>query len=456
MTDYSPSNESIKRLSNLATDLQSKLEEMKRPLVIEFAGTPKAGKTTCVNAIAKFFRRNQIPLHLVTERASLCPIRNKHHVYFNAWTGATSLAQLLESLELRSNIIMLDRGIFDTLVWMDFLRTWHSLSPNELKIIEDFFLLEPWSSRIDIVVALSVDPQVAMKREFFNQITDLPGSIMNIETLQNYNKSLKYALQRFHDKYHLIDIDTTNKSAEEGVTLIADQVLSAAYQLIDEDVAVVSRDYIVQYEFEGSIIKRADQMVKFLDGLEKNIVWMKRTAAEQDLSLVQIIPVAVIRRNNEILVHNIRGEKHGRLNTRNSIWAGGHIRISDKINAERYFSKNIFHGCLSRELDEELKIRLWINDLASIPWMVVWDTSVPRSAQHLGLFYEYRLSEKTPREVLHLREFYESKSKSLFTHFRPIDSDLAKIPNLEPWSIYYLNAYHNMNIPLDTQQGLLF
>lgn len=446
----------LEQLATLASNLHARLEDMNRPLVIEFAGTPKAGKTTCVNAIAKFFRRNEIPVHVVTERASLSPISNKHHLFFNAWTGVSSLAQLLEALERKSKIIIIDRGLFDALVWIDFLQTWHAVTPEEVIKLENFFLLEPWTSRIDIVVALSVDPTVAVEREFKDQITDLPGSIMNPDNLQGYNNSLERAMVKYHDKYHLLHIDTSDREAVDGVKVIANQLLNAAYRLVDEDIAVVDRSYVSQGKFDNSTITRAEDLDKFLSGITENIQWKKRTEAENDLSLVQIIPVATIQRNHEILVLNIRGEKHGRLANHNSVWSGGHIRISDSEIADRFFTGNIFHSCLYRELDEELQIRIRLNDLRQLPQFIVWDTTTPKSAQHLGLFYEYKIPDKTPREVLHLREFYETKTKSLFTQFQTIDENMARISDWENWSALYLRKVHNINIPLLSKQGKLF
>jgi putative protein kinase ArgK-like GTPase of G3E family len=41
-----------------------------RAFVIEFAGTPKAGKTTSVEAIRHFFSRQGFRVHVLVERAS--------------------------------------------------------------------------------------------------------------------------------------------------------------------------------------------------------------------------------------------------------------------------------------------------------------------------------------------------------------------------------------------------
>jgi hypothetical protein len=85
------------------TELQSKAEklleefrELKRPpLVVEFAGVPKAGKTSTLNQVHAFFRRCGFRCEVVVEWASVCPVRDKKHFNFNVWTACTTLTQLL-------------------------------------------------------------------------------------------------------------------------------------------------------------------------------------------------------------------------------------------------------------------------------------------------------------------------------------------------------------------------
>lgn len=444
----------LDNLFNLTTEFANRLESLKRPLIIEFAGTPKAGKTTCVNAIAKFLQKKKISVHIVTERASVCPIANKHHLYFNTWTGVTSLSQMLESKEKQSNVIILDRGLFDTLVWMDFLQVWQAVTPDDLNKIESFFLLNRWTSLIDIVVTLSVDPNIALEREFKDQILREPGSIMNKANLEGYNSSLYKAMEKYKDKFNILHIDTTNTETVKGITKISYELLSVAHKSIDEDIAVVNREFVINAAFNNGVIKRAEDIISFLNEIPNQIKWVKRDEAEKNLSLVQLIPVVVIKRDEEILVMNIRGEKHGRLAEHNSIWAGGHVRDSDATRVNRGYTQNIFHGCVYRELEEELQLSIF--NLMDIPDAIIWDSTTSRSSQHLGIFYEFKMSSKAPKEALHLKEFYESKNKSLFTQFRTLDSNLKNIKGWEKWSQMYLREVCKIEIPLNKEQSELF
>lgn len=446
--------DSLDHLFDLTHEFAKRLEDLKRPLIIEFAGTPKAGKTTCVNAIAKFLQKKKIAVHIVTERASVCPIANKHHLYFNTWTGVTSLAQMLEAREKQTNVIMLDRGMFDALVWMDFLQVWQAVTPDDLEKIESFFLLNRWTSLIDIVVALSADPDVSLEREYKDQILREPGSIMNKTNLDGYNNSLHKSLKKYQDKFNLLHIDTTHTNSVDGVKKISLELLTVAHKIIDEDIAVVDRDFVTRSNFVNGIVKRAADIDSIMEGFKKNIRWVKRAEAEKNLSLVQLIPVVTIHRNNDILVLNIRGQKQGRLAEHNSIWAGGHVRESDAQRVNRGYTHNIFHGCLSRELEEELQMSLF--NLMELPRAVIWDTTTPKSSQHLGIFFEYKMPSKTPKETLHLKEFYETKTKSLFAQFKPLDNSLKDVADWENWSVTYLKEIHGIDIPATDKQPLMF
>lgn len=450
-----PNPSTKQELAQLAARLGQNLSELRRPLIIEFAGTPKSGKTTCVDAIAKFLRRNGIPVHRVTERASVSPISDKHHLFFNTWTGAMSLAQLLAILEQQNGVAILDRGLFDTLVWMNFLAAREAVSTQELSVIEDFFLLERWASRVDIVVVMSVSPDRALEREFQDQITDKLGSIMNPEILKNYNASLHFCLQKYRPQFRrMIHIDTTDKKSVEGVTAIAFEVLAVADELVDEEIGIVPRQLVEQYMPDSGVMKDPDEVANFTKVLIDQIKWIRRTIAEADITSVQLVSTASLRRNDEILILTIRDKRGGRLTDRMAVWVGGHVRKADLRSGSA--KSNLFRWCLARELDEELRIRADFGRLDTLPRAVIWDKTTPKSIQHLGLIFEYSLTNRMPKNVLHQREIWETPDKSLFTQFHHLDSSLKEFEDWESWSILYLRQVHGIDFPLQDRQMSLF
>ncbi len=439
-------------LSSLAPILKENLESLKRPLVIEFAGTPKSGKTLCVDAIAKYFRRHDIAVSIITERASICPIKNKHHLFFNIWTGCASLIQMLEALEKPASVIILDRGIFDSLVWIDFLTKWNSVTPDELISIQNFFLLDCWAKKIDIIVAMSVDPDESLRREFKDQITDTEGSIMNVNNLRLYNDSLHSVLEKYkHNFCRILISDTTITTPVEGVARIAEVVIQAVDNLSDNEIAVVDRELLVTNYQTHNIVNDSTIIKNYLSYLLTNIKWVRRSVAEKDLSLVQIIPVATFQKDGELLILNVRGNKQGRMENKNCIWAGGHIYKSDLSNQRS--TCDMFRTTLVRELDEELNFRVVDRELSKLPDAIIWDTSEPKSNQHLGIFFEYKIPANKPKEILDKREFWETKFKSLFTEFVPISENLSRIEDLEAWSKIYLHNKFGIDFKILPKQS---
>jgi hypothetical protein len=115
----------------LIEDLELKAEKLKhllesgtakRPLIIEFSGAPKAGKTRAINVLELFLKRNGIKAEVFTERASIAPIKSKGHLNFNVWVSCASLQGALEALYRELDVFILDRGIFDALVWNEWLK----------------------------------------------------------------------------------------------------------------------------------------------------------------------------------------------------------------------------------------------------------------------------------------------------------------------------------------------
>src|SRR3954469_23721694 len=87
----------------------------RRVVVLEFAGVPKAGKTSTISQLYSFLKRCGFRVKIVVERASVCPIRDKRHFTFNVWTASTTLAQILEHTQEppgdeQPQVLILDRG----------------------------------------------------------------------------------------------------------------------------------------------------------------------------------------------------------------------------------------------------------------------------------------------------------------------------------------------------------
>jgi hypothetical protein len=88
------------------------------------------------------------------------------------------LAALLANIETETALIIVDRGLFDALVWLTLQEKCGELSTAEARTIEAFLLLERWRALIDLAIVMTVSPEEALSRENSQRVTLKGGSII--------------------------------------------------------------------------------------------------------------------------------------------------------------------------------------------------------------------------------------------------------------------------------------
>ena len=124
-------------ISERASRLANALEQTKlpRPVFVEFSGSPKSGKSTCIEIVRHFFRRHRIKVLAPAEGASRrTPYYLKDDLMaFNTWSASYALMHVLEGLHGsdRYALAILDRGLFDALAWFELLAQQGKISSDE-------------------------------------------------------------------------------------------------------------------------------------------------------------------------------------------------------------------------------------------------------------------------------------------------------------------------------------
>jgi len=239
----------------MKTELQIRAENVaerfygaRKPVMFEFAGFPKAGKTSTANALQAFLKRCGFRVEIVNERASLCPIRDQTHSNFNVWAACrvaplyaacTTLAQILEKTHNPPgfddpDILILDRGLFDALCWLRLMERLERIRPEERKVIESFLRLADWRKRISAVFVMTASPEDAMQREKgLLPVERREGSIMNKKVLARMLNTTRKTSKSLKKEFRIFEIDT---SAERkgGAKQIAEAVANLALNVIEE------------------------------------------------------------------------------------------------------------------------------------------------------------------------------------------------------------------------------
>ena len=226
------SDELRERAGRIRDDLRG--HPLERPLFVEFAGTPKSGKSTCIDIVAHFFRRLGYKVLAPAEGASRrTPYYLKDDlVAFNTWSASYALMHVLEGIHGsdKYDLAILDRGLFDALAWFQLLSMRDEITEEVRDKVQNFLLIDTWRSNIDAVLMFSTDPKTALSREVSDKIIADEGRAMNLAFLSQLNDAYEQVRADYADAFtRFTTIDTSDaketsprSTAEEAAAWILD------------------------------------------------------------------------------------------------------------------------------------------------------------------------------------------------------------------------------------------
>ena len=191
------------------------------PSVIEFSGSPKAGKTTTIDIVNHFYRRLGFRVWAPTEGASK---RTPYHlkkdlVAFNSWSLNYAISEILLAYHNvdSPDLIILDRGPFDSLAWMAMLRDKGAISLDDYNTIKKYATLEKWANLVSKLFVFVCSPQVSLERENESKLTTATGTAMNKEMLTTMFAEYESLTGEFkiYPTIPTIKVDTTSGTTQK-------------------------------------------------------------------------------------------------------------------------------------------------------------------------------------------------------------------------------------------------
>lgn len=345
----------------------------RRPVVIEFSGAPKSGKTSSINSLMQFLKRNDFKVKVLPESASICPVKDKHSPMFNLWTACDSIKSLvgvLESDRTAYDVIIVDRGIFDAMCWFQWLWSCGKMESSMKQIMDQFLSMEELVSYIDIVFVYKARPEVSIEREYASLLTDIRGSIMNEEILGAYLQAIEATVAsasqtKLFRKIQVIDTSDKNQNiVGREVTMTA---LESLRELFEERVGYITIPEELGRQLQEEPFMEYGQLEKHMEAIGK-IQFGRRSILEEDYKHVQLIPIAVFKEadSNQVFIVK-KPVKATREDSREKdkilSYVGGHIRLEDKNwkNGDSFLE--ICKTALKREVKEELDIAISLDNL---------------------------------------------------------------------------------------------
>lgn len=203
------------------------------PVVVEFAGSPKAGKSTTIDIVSHFFKRMGFKVWASTEGASKrTPYMLKDDlVAFNTWALNYAISELLVAVHSRDrqHVILLDRGPFDVLAWLGLLREERDLTSEAYDTIAAYARHDKWAGLVDRLYLFTCDPALSLQRETRSKLTLRPGRAMNEARLTELLSQYRALKQELED-YPLKAIESR---ADSNVLGTAYEVASDLLQIME-------------------------------------------------------------------------------------------------------------------------------------------------------------------------------------------------------------------------------
>lgn len=426
----------VAKLEQRVGTVRSVLQYAPRAFVMEFAGTPKSGKSTSVEAIRHFFSRHEFRVHVLVERASVCPIPMKGHLFFNIWCAATMLAELLANVDTDTDLIVVDRGLFDALVWLMLQRERGELTSEEAKTIEDFLLLERWRTLIDLAVVMNVAPDEAISRENSPRISPKPGSIMNPDVLSAISNSVTATVDRYRSKFRDIIVHSTSgETIRQSNVRLANEIIDHFLSFLNPEILVVPRHELAKLPLQngGAFTAEArDQLVACISAYGR---YMRRADAEADADHVQIIPCGIlIHENQAFLFQRKERDPKYSLYGRLTIWQGCHV-----ARREGKGGLDLLRDALLDRITRSLHLsRLFPLDFEGY----CWDPNDEKSNRHFGVVFRVTINNDSTATDLKKKEFRRGRGYGLaggFIGWEKLSSQDVK-PSLEAWSLAILRG----------------
>ena len=419
----------IARLETEAAKLRAQLDAgfAKRPLIIEFSGLPKSGKTRSISILELFLKRNGFKVDVFIERASIAPIRTKGHLNFNTWVSCASLQGMLEALSKPElDIFILDRGVFDALVWTHWLAQTGKVTEDEASACDKFFAMSRWTDLVDLVLIMTCDPRTSIEREYMNQLTTKRGTIMSEGTLHQIKGSIEATKLAYGSKFKAIEhIDTTGMTTMQTAVKITEKTLDVLTNFLDEKICVVPAGLIPDEIPGKGLVHQSATVDKFVDLVNREKRFVRRSEAESDPTLIQPISCAIIRWKDQILLLR-RNKKGHALHEKYLLWAGGHVNSSDD-------SPDILSAALHRELSEEIFIK-GAYSVSERPIALLRTDEDARASRHIGVLYEITLDSNDVALALNQKEFKETRGTSMSGRLVNADALPEVYDKLNDWS----------------------
>lgn len=212
---------------------KEKYGNLKKPIVVTINGTPRSGKTTCINNLYEFLKKANLNTVCLDEPAEVIyktlKTKKEKSVLLSDRVGFVEkqyemgLSNTNQNI-LGNDIILSDRGFIDPFVWYDMYFKLNMMDKE--RYIQFNKQLKRNSNYYSYLYSLFSNSDESMRRDYLNSLSIEPRTTMSKENVELYNSALLRLFPTFEKTFDCSRlIDTTKNDRIDASILTANELL---------------------------------------------------------------------------------------------------------------------------------------------------------------------------------------------------------------------------------------
>lgn len=186
-----------------------------KPFIVEFTGTPEAGKTTVINALCKNLTTLGYNIKLYPESSENTPkFFPKNCIEANLWRNFDTFKHVVEAPYLSEyDIIIFDRGAIDRMFWVYL----DSIYDFDIAVKSSSFITIIKDYKPNLLISFHVSPEESIKRRGGE------GRLVTKDFLMEYNRLLDVFINSL--RINKVIVSTDNLAIDEVVFTVKNFIL---------------------------------------------------------------------------------------------------------------------------------------------------------------------------------------------------------------------------------------
>lgn len=195
------------------------------PIIIELSGLPRLGKTEFADAFLDLVNRSYCKGVIISGDNELCPTNDKWSLDYTLWEISTLVKRFFESKFYCQEVIIADRGFFDSLVWLKMKLAQGKCDKEIYERVYQYVLSNPWwghqlqvlvfTGSIDVVIDRANERRLFTGDSLVANSSILPTLKDTYRLMEEEINALSYKTE---NKKLIKYIDTDGKSLNEVLT----------------------------------------------------------------------------------------------------------------------------------------------------------------------------------------------------------------------------------------------